>query len=1048
MRTMLAKWRNGLLPMSYAVMGVYLLSAPVLAGDMPSSPPLSVTLPWPTPSANDQTWHLDMIGASVAYGRGFTGAGVIVTVADSGVDVNHPALTGKVLLQYSRNYMLTAPGQPYDPSQLTPTESIDRHGSHVSGIIAARQLSGVAAHGVAYDADLITIRVLADHYTTAVRAGDFYPTYEALNYFAALPNSMIYNASYGPGVPEKAPPQLVWNVYGVRDDPHTGAAARALEAGKIIVAANGNDREDNPAGANPSGLALLPYLHPSHANLGVYNDGGDDTDLTKLQHLPGQIIAVMSVGDDKRPAYYSNFCGVTASWCVTAPGGDLTNNRGIISTVPYSTYMALHGTSMAAPVVSGALAVLVQANPGYNAQDLAHLLFSTTEDLGEPGIDKVYGQGLIKLDRATDGPTSLAADYTKTVAAGATEYWSRPLLTSGGFTKDGDGILTISGRTDTAGHVFAAGGTLAVDGTLTVGQYGLSVGQAATLAGFGTINGDAAIDGTLSPGKMANFADLQANNFLTPSTVRLGNSVGTLAFNGNVTLASTATTQVDIDGMQIIPGGPGTYDKVIVTGDGHTFWASGTLVPVLRGSVGTPSNYVPTLGNNFDIVQAVNGAHTAGQFTALTQPAEGLDSQLRLDVIYNNAFIALAVTPWSFAEFADVVRLGSASHVVADILDRRRVAPGEMPSDSDKALYDAIYRLPDQDHYARGLYELTGPGQPAVMGAMTQTFQGFLGPIADRQNAYVLNGSAGMVGTAQAFAMAYDGRVMNATTTNAFASLDQPKPEQGWTVWGQGFGRLSTVNASGDLAGSRTTSTGFVMGADRIVSASLLAGGAFGFARTTASSDAATGTSDTYAGAAYATWTPGAAKLDLRVAAGPSQISTTRQTILSPGAISGGVNGFGTAVNLEAGYLIPAWQQAVLQPFAGLGWQGFRRGAYAENQQPFGLAYGAQFYDKLTTTLGVSMSAQLRTLDRTTLMPEVRLGWGHDLRDTTLVTQAALLDTPFTVAAAQPGRDAGLVGLKLSGWRSENVRLYGSYNGEFRSNAVSHQVAAGARFSW
>jgi subtilase-type serine protease len=591
-------------------------------------------------------------------------------------------------------------------------------------------------------------------------------------------------------------------------------------------------------------------------------------------------------------------------------------------------------------------------------------------------------------------------------------------------------------------------GTLAIDGTLSLPNSSLNVHSAGALAGFGTVNGKSVITGTLTPGKMANAADLIAYGSIAAGTVPVGNSVGTLIFNGNVTLGTAATTLIDIDGNQILPGGPGTYDKIYVSGAGNVFWASGTLTPVLRGSIGTVSNYTPAIGTNFTIVQASNGAHTAGVFTALTQPADGLAAKSRFDTIYGAAAIALAVTPESFSGFAANAKLAGGSLAIADMLDRRRVAPGEMPSADDKALFDALYELPSEAGYTQGLYDLTGPGQPAVMSAMAQTFQGFMGPIADRQNTHVLNGSAGMVGTAQAFAMAYEGRIMNAGTSNAFASLDQPKTEQGWTVWGQGFGRLSKVNANGDLAGARTTGTGFVMGADRIVSASLLAGGAFGFSRTSASSDGMTGTSDTYAGAAYATWTPGAAKLDLRVAAGPSQISTSRQTILVPGAIGGAVNGFGTAINLEAGYLIPVWQQVVLQPFTGLGWQGFRRGAYVENQQPFGLAYGAQFYDKLTTTLGLSVSAQLSTIDGTTVMPELRVGWGHDLRDTTLITQAALLDTPFTVEGARPGRDAGLVGFKLSGWRSENFRLYGSYNGEFRSNAISHQVAAGARFSW
>ncbi|OYU90765.1 MAG: peptidase S8 [Bradyrhizobiaceae bacterium PARB1] len=1024
---------------------------PAHAADAPTATNNSPNLPAQFPDPYLQTWNRDLIHAGAAYARGLTGAGVLVTVADTGFDTTNAALVNRLRLDLARSYVVVN-GAAYNPYDVSPLPAGQVHGTHVAGIIAAQPFDnpGLVMHGIAYDAQIVPIRMLTDKFSSFAPGVDL-PSASALTYFASLSGSMIYNASYGPNFKD-FPRMQVWPIFPGTD--LEGNAARlVLQAGKIIVAANANDRESQPdAAKNPTGLALLPYLSPQHANLGVYNDGGENYNYTDLQHQSGQIIAVMSVGDRKEAAAYSNLCGVTASWCVAAPGGNYsepdTNRPPVYSSYDGNTYRFLQGTSMAAPAVSGALAILVQAFPDYNAQDLSHLLFSTTEDIGAAGIDRVYGHGLIRIDRAIAGPTSWVAGASVDVAAGRTSYWSMPLTTDGSLSKTGAGILTISGRTTALGDVDVDAGTLAVDGTLSLHANNLNINSTGTLAGFGTVIGNSIITGTLSPGKMANAEDLVNYGTIPAGTVPIGNSVGTLTFNGNVTLGSTATTRIDIDGTEILPGGPGTYDKIIVNGAGNVFWASGTLVPVLRGSIGTVSNYTPSLGTNFAIVQAYNGAETAGAFTSLLQPAEGMTPHTRLDTIYGHAAIWLAVTPESFASFATDAGLGNSSRQVAGILDAHRAAPGEMPSANDKALYDALYAQPDGARYERGIYDLTGAGQPAVMGAMAQTFQGFLGPIADRQNAYVLNGSAGMVGIAQAFAMAYDGRIMNATTTNAFASLDQPKPEQGWTVWGQGFGRLSTVNASGDLAGSRTTSTGFVMGADRIVSASLLAGGAFGFARTTASSDAATGTSDTYAGAAYATWTPGAAKLDLRVAAGPSQISTTRQTILSPGAISGGVNGFGTAVNLEAGYLIPVWQQAVLQPFAGLGWQGFRRGAYAENQQPFGLAYGAQFYDKLTTTLGVSMSAQLRTLDGTTLMPEVRLGWGHDLRDTTLVTQAALLDTPFTVAAAQPGRDAGLVGLKLSGWRSENVRLYGSYNGEFRSNAVSHQVAAGARFSW
>ena len=202
--------------------------------------------------------------------------------------------------------------------------------------------------------------------------------------------------------------------------------------------------------------------------------------------------------------------------------------------------------------------------------------------------------------------------------------------------------------------MFAQLGTLAVDGTLTVtAGHRLDVAQPATLAGFGTVNGNTVVAGTLSPGKMANIGDLVANNVVAAGTVLTGNSVGELTFNGNVTLTSTANTRIDIDGTLIVPGGPGTYDKIYVSGAGNVFYAAGTLTPVLRGSVGTVSNYTPALGTDFAIVQAQNGASTAGSFSALVQPTSGLPANGRFDLLYNPTALTLVVTPASFSALAD-----------------------------------------------------------------------------------------------------------------------------------------------------------------------------------------------------------------------------------------------------------------------------------------------------------------------------------------------------------------------------------------------------------
>ena len=1013
---------------------------------------LSPNLPNPLPTPQAQTWNHQLIGSAIAHGRGYTGAGVSVMVGDTGFDLNNTALAGKFDVTHAGNYVINTPTTPFDPSFVGLESNTDSHGTHVAGIIAARKFDNVAMHGVAYDSTIIPIRLLlaGPDAPLAKYADDIPEPFEhALTHFAETPGVRIFNASYGPSLPDGTPPQTVWNVPSGTGE--FKGAMLAVQAGKIIVAATGNERGDHPvAGLNPSGLALYPFINPAHANLGVYNDYGVGLNFSALQNQPGLIIGVMAVGAAKEAASYSNYCGVTAAWCVAAPGGNQPNDPGIYSTVPLDTYGFLQGTSMAAPTVSGAIAVLIQAYPTYNAQDLAHVLFSTTEDLGLPGMDAVFGHGLIRLDRATDGPVTLAANATATVAAGATTYWSQPLIASGAFSKAGDGVLTIAGQTIAPGNVNVLEGTLAVDGTLAVTGAGnaLIVSQTGTLAGFGQVGGNTTIGGVLSPGKMANVADLIANNVIPPGSELDGNSAGVLTFEGNVTLLPTATTRIDIDGSLKSPGGPGTFDRVVVSGAGNTFTANGALTPVLRNSVGTPGNYTPAIGSKFAIVQAVDGATTAGAFTSLVQPVSGLPANGRFDIIYQPAALTLAVTPGSFAAMS----LGQPAQAIAGILDSRRAAPGAMPSARSKALYDALYNLDNPAAYDTALTQLSGPGQPAAASASMQTFQGFMGSVGDRQDALVSGGGVAQSGTAQSVAFAFAGNDVSAVSSQAsqaFASVPAatPRVHDGWSVWGQGFGRWSKVNDAGTLAGSSSRGGGFSLGADRMLADDLFGGVAFGFARTSTTAGGANATSDTYSGALYASWTPGPAVIDVRAVAGPSQMRSTRNILLAPAPLQGNANGFGGGVTLEAGYRIPVFG-ATVKPYAGIAWQGLRRDAYTENQQPFGLAYPSQFYEKLTTTLGVAVSHRQTFGNGVTLMPEFKLGWGRDLRDTTLTSEAALLDTPFVVNAAAPGRDAALVGFKMSGWADESFRLFAAYNGEFRSNAISHQVSGGARLAW
>ena len=135
-----------------------------------------------------------------------------------------------------------------------------------------------------------------------------------------------------------------------------------------------------------------------------------------------------------------------------------------------------------------------------------------------------------------------------------------------------------------------------------------------------------------------------------------------------------------------------------------------------------------------------------------------------------------------------------------------------------------------------------------------------------------------------------------------------------------------------------------------------------------------------------------------------------------------------------------------MKPFVGLDLLKLRRASYTETQE-VGLTYPSQTFTKVMSKVGAATYMQYEAYG-VTYLPEVRAAWGHDLRDTTLITQAALFDTPFVVNAATPGRDAALIDLSLTAWRTEQFRVFASTSGEFRHNASSWQLAGGFRYTW
>ncbi len=517
-------------------------------------------------------------------------------------------------------------------------------------------------------------------------------------------------------------------------------------------------------------------------------------------------------------------------------------------------------------------------------------------------------------------------------------------------------------------------------------------------------------------------------------------------------LGPTAITRANIDGPLQVPGGPGTYDKIFINGTGSVFALNGALVPVLRGIPGGTNSYVPPVGSLFPFIMAQNGAVLTGGFTGLVQPF-GLANNTRIDVVYQPSTISLSVTPINFQNFVVAQNLNSNQQAVAYVLDGVRPAPGiRARTTQAMTIFNDLYEEDSSESEDAALTSVSGQGHAAMPGAVMAAFSGFSDVIADHQAAGLTGGASAQAAFAPSIAFAYAGRAPSAEARVAGIPFPQtqagPSSHSPWTTWGQAYGRWSTVGTANGLPGYSSSSGGFVLGMDRMFSTELTAGAAFGYTRTATNAADVKGTTDTYAGAVYASWTPGSFVFDGRAAAGPTVTGTSR-TIVFPGlstpTATASVNGWGALAAAEAGYRFNL-SGIMLKPYVGLTGQFLNQSAFTESTD-FGLSFPSQKFTKLTTSVGTLVSKTFQS-GGVTFMPLAKLAWLRDLRNDALTTQAALLDVPFTISGADPGRDAAVAGLQLAAWRTESLRVFGGYTGEFRKNATSHQLAGGVRAIW
>jgi serine protease AprX len=298
--------------------------------------------------------------AAVRADLGFDGAGVGIAVIDSGVSSWHDDLAAAGGGQRVDRFVDLVDGfeTPYDDYG---------HGTHVAGIIAGNGFdSNGARTGIAPGARLVVLKVLDDEgrgYVSDVIA--------ALDYAVAHKDALnirVVNLSIATPVYES-----------YHTDPLTLAAKRAVDAGIVVVAAAGN-RGRNPDGHEAYGGITAPGNAPWVLTVGASSHMGtaaraDDTMAVFSSRGP-------TAGDiSAKPDLVAPGVGIES---LSDPGSVYYQSRApylLSGTVPtgYLPYLSLSGTSMAAPVVSGAIALMLQANPALTPNAVKAILQFTSE---------------------------------------------------------------------------------------------------------------------------------------------------------------------------------------------------------------------------------------------------------------------------------------------------------------------------------------------------------------------------------------------------------------------------------------------------------------------------------------------------------------------------------------------------------------------------------------------------------------------------------------------------------------------------------------------
>ncbi len=360
------------------------------------------------PLFEDQ-WHLDNKGQSngtpgidanviPAWNAGFLGNDVQIAIVDDGLQHEHPDLKENYVQGDSWDFNDNDP----DPS---PASQVDYHGTSVGGVAAARDDGSTCGVGAAYRAKLSGIRLISGGATDAMEAQGL-----TFNYH----DNHIFNNSWGPsddGKRLEGPDSLTQ--LAIKDGITNGR--RGLGTIYVWAAGNGLTSNDN---VNYDGYANSRYT-----------------------------IAVGAVDHHGKQSSYSE-PGAAMLLTVPSSGAVHISTTDLLPPNGFTCTSSFGGTSSSAPLVSGVIALMLQANSDLSWRDVQHILISSTvrndpqdenwnQNSAGKWINHKYGFGMIDAEKAI----TLASAWT---GSGPAQTFDSGIISVGQniADNDSDGVLS------------------------------------------------------------------------------------------------------------------------------------------------------------------------------------------------------------------------------------------------------------------------------------------------------------------------------------------------------------------------------------------------------------------------------------------------------------------------------------------------------------------------------------------------------------------------------------------------------------------------------